>query len=214
MHLDPADALRGMARGGRIVVGFAGPPGAGKSTLAADAVARLGEGPRPLEAVAVPMDGFHVSAAELASRGLSDVKGAPETFDVAAYAGLLAAIRSYPRTDVRAPAYDRTLHEPVPDRITVTASCTVVVTEGNYVCLPRPEWEEVRAALDAVWYLDVPWEVVRSRLIARHVLGGRAPAEAAAWVDRVDAPNARLVAAAKDRADAVLVPYGDGWTFA
>lgn len=214
MHLDPADALRGMAHGGRIVVGLTGPPGSGKSTLAADVVARLGAGEHPLEAVAVPMDGFHLSAAELAERGLAGVKGAPETFDAAAYADLLEAIGAWPRVDVSAPAYDRTLHEPVPGRIAVPASCRVIVTEGNYLGLPDAPWDRARSSLDALWYLDVPAEQMHSRLIARHVMGGRSPSDAREWVDRVDVPNARLIEATKAAADAVLVPYGDGWTFA
>ena len=42
------------------------------------------------------------------------------------------------------------------------------------------------------------------RLVARHVEFGKSPDEARAWVDRVDAANALLVEAARDRADVVV----------
>ena len=45
--------------------------------------------------------------------------------------------------------------------------------------------------------------------MARHVEFGKTPEEARAWVDRVDEANARLVEAARDRAD--LVVDLSGW---
>ncbi|MBK0296249.1 ATP-binding protein, partial [Bacillus sp. S34] len=62
-------------RGGRTVLGVAGAPGAGKSTLARRVVvavdAALGAG----TAVQVPMDGFHLSNAALDTLGRHDRKG-------------------------------------------------------------------------------------------------------------------------------------------
>jgi pantothenate kinase len=79
-----------------------------------------------------------------------------------------------------------------------------VVTEGNYLLLDRPEWRAVRVALDEVWFLDCPDDVRRSRLVARHMGFGKSPAEARAWVARVDDRNAALVAAGRDRADRMV----------
>ncbi|MDX2297935.1 nucleoside/nucleotide kinase family protein, partial [Streptomyces roseofulvus] len=79
---------RRRARGeGRRVLGLAGPPGAGKSTLAERLVERL-DG----RAVLLPMDGFHLAGAELARLGRAGRKGAPDTFDAAGYAALLARL--------------------------------------------------------------------------------------------------------------------------
>ena len=50
----------------RLMVGISGAPGAGKSTLAKALVAALGD------AVAAPMDGFHLADVELERRRLRD----------------------------------------------------------------------------------------------------------------------------------------------
>ena len=68
-----AAVIRRRATGqGRFLVALAGPPGAGKSTLAVALVTALGAG-----AKAVPMDGFHYDDAVLIARGARNRKGAP-----------------------------------------------------------------------------------------------------------------------------------------
>ena len=79
-----------------------------------------------------------------------------------------------------------------------------MVTEGNYLLLDEPRWEAVRAELDPVWHLVCDESVRRERLLARHVEFGKTPAEAEAWVARVDDANARLIEAAAHRADVVV----------
>ncbi|WP_062464378.1 hypothetical protein [Demequina soli] len=200
--MDPALVARAaaLASDGRAIVGIAGIPGAGKSTLARDLVAALeNAGTR---AAYLPMDGFHLSAAALARRGLAERKGAPETFDVDAFVAMLGRIRA--GEGVRAPDYDRGLHDVVPDRLAIPTHATVIVTEGNYLGLRSEGWGAVRPALDELWFLDVPWDVARERLVARRIATGRAPEPAAAWVDTVDAANARLVAATRVTADLVI----------
>ena len=112
--------LTGLARrlataGPRRVLGLAGAPGAGKSTLAARLVEEL-DG----LAVLVPMDGFHLAQAELRRLGRADRKGAPDTFDAHGYVALLSRLRT-PRPDgvVYAPAFDRSIEEPVAGSIPV-----------------------------------------------------------------------------------------------
>lgn len=116
-------------RGSRRILGIAGPPGAGKSTLAA----RLAEALGPETAVVVPMDGFHLAQAELARTGLADRKGAPDTFDVAGYVSLLRRLRGADGATVYAPAFDRSLEEPIAGSIPVTPCVPLVITEGNYL---------------------------------------------------------------------------------
>ncbi len=177
------------------LLGIAGAPGAGKSTFAA-AVAAEHSG------VVLPMDGFHLADAELARRGLLDRKGAPETFDAEGYAALLARVRAG-EEHVLAPAFDRTVEQPIAGSIPVPAD-GLVVTEGNYLLVDEQRWREARAQLDEVWHVRVDEAVRLERLVARHVEFGKTPAEALAWVERVDQPNAALVEAAAERADRLL----------
>jgi pantothenate kinase len=178
------------------LLGLCGAPGVGKSSVAAALAARDG-------AVVVPMDGFHLPQAELVRRGLRDRMGAPETFDAEGYAALLGLVRAREET-VWAPGFDRVVEEPVPAQVEVPAAANLVVTEGNYLLLDEPRWLEVRAELDAVWHLVTDEALRLERLVARHVEFGKSPDEAAAWVARVDEPNARLVEAAAERADTVV----------
>lgn len=180
----------------RYVFGIAGPPGSGKSTLAA----QLGI---VLDAPVVAMDGFHLPNDVLRARGLLAVKGAPETFDAGAFLTMVRAIRESSDT-VSCPAFDRTIDAPVADRISVVPGDVVVVVEGNYLLLDRPPWASLLGALDAIAYLDVPDEVRRSRLIARHVEFGRDPVDAAEFVRRSDEANAVLVEASRSRADLLV----------
>lgn len=191
------------ARHGRVVVGFTGPPGAGKSTLAQMVVERV-DG-----ASYLPMDGFHLSNAALARLGRRDRKGAVDTFDVAGYVSALHRVRSdYRLRDVYVPAFDRCLDEPVAAGHVVAADCSMVITEGNYLGLPDGEWAAVRGLLDRLYYVDCPPAVRRERLVARHIAGGRSRAAAEAWADEVDEPNARLIATTRRLCDSVIESAG------
>ncbi|MER7746149.1 nucleoside/nucleotide kinase family protein [Streptomyces bacillaris] len=200
--LTPAtDRARRLAEAGaRRVLGIAGPPGAGKSTLAR----RLAEA---LEARAalVPMDGFHLAAPELDRLGRADRKGAPDTFDAPGYAALLRRLRDPdPVHPVYAPAFDRALEEPVAGALPVAPDVPLVITEGNYLLLDEGPWAPVRGLLDEVWYVDLASEVRVRRLVERHVRYGKPPAYGRAWVERSDEANARLVERGRDRADVVV----------
>ncbi|MCZ2524409.1 nucleoside/nucleotide kinase family protein [Streptomyces sp. HB2AG] len=193
-------ARRLAAAPGRRVLGIAGPPGAGKSTLARHLADRLGD----LAAV-VPMDGFHLADAELRRTGRLGRKGAPDTFDPHGYAALLERLRS-PREGetVHAPAFDRELDQPVAGSIPVPARIPLVITEGNYLLLDDDPWPRVTALLDEVWWVDLDdGERVR-RLVERHHRFGRSRAGAERFVRESDEANARRVAAGRERADLVV----------
>ncbi len=215
MHYHPAmssggplsfDALLARAQalaspGRRRVLGLAGAPGAGKSTLAGRLVDRLGG-----LAVLVPMDGFHLAQAELVRLGRRDRMGAPDTFDAAGYVALLRRLREQRDEVVYAPEFRRDLEEPIAGAIPVAPDVPLVVTEGNYLLLDAAPWAAVRDLLDEAWYL-APADAARlAWLTERHVAFGRSPEAARAWAEGTDERNARLVAATRARADLVVVP--------
>ena len=197
--------------GGRAVLGVCGVPGAGKSTLVEALVAEVGRRRGPAFVAHVPMDGYHLADVQLDRLGLRDRKGAPETFDALGYAALLRRLRADAHRDVYAPGFERTLEQPLAGAVLVPAGARLLVTEGNYLLLERPEWQEARAGLDEVWFVDVEDDVRLERLVARHVAFGKSQAEATAWVAAVDEPNAVVVREGRERADRVVVVRGDGW---
>lgn len=179
--------------GRRVLLGLAGPPAAGKSTLACELVAqvnaRLGED----TAAYVPMDGFHLSNAQLERLGLAGRKGAPDTFDVDGYVHLLRRLRRELDRPVYAPGFDRGLEEPVAAALAVPPGTRLVVTEGNYLADDADGWHDIRDLVDALWYVDAPRELRERRLLERHVKGGRDEAEALAFVESSERPNAERV---------------------
>jgi len=193
------DRARALMAGGRAVLGICGAPGAGKSTLAA----RLAEAVGPA-AVVVPMDGFHLHDDELARLGLSDRKGAPETFDVAGYVALLRRLHIETDHVVYAPEFDRSREESIAGAIAVRPEHRLVVTEGNYLLASTETWPAVRGAIDEVWYCEADDDVRRQRLVARHVQFGKPEPDARRWVENVDEVNARLIAATRASADLVI----------
>lgn len=179
---DLADRLiaRAQARAGeRVIVGIAGVPGAGKSTLAHRLVAAAAR-KLPGAVAAAPMDGFHLPDDVLRQRGLLDRKGAPETFDADGYIALLRRCRQ-PGHVERVPIYDRTLHAPrlgdaPPHRL--TQQTRLIVTEGNYLLLAREPWSALATVLDETWWLDASAQRARQWLLQRHAQVGRSRAEA------------------------------------
>jgi pantothenate kinase len=183
------------SRGHRVLLGIAGPPGGGKSTLARAVAGALGDRAR-----LVGMDGFHLAQAELERVGRADRKGAADTFDAAGFAALLRRLRDAREAVVYAPEFRREIEEPVACAVPVPREVPLVVTEGNYLLL----WPDIKPLLDECWYVDTDEELRVQRLIQRHIQFGKTPEYARAWVMRSDEHNAALVAETADRADVLV----------
>ncbi len=189
----------------RYIVGMAGIGASGKSTLAHrlhDAVESL----RPGMARVVPMDGFHLTNAQLDALGLRDRKGSPATFDARGYVALIHALGDASRV-VTFPVYDRALHEPVvrqtPEQ-TIGPATRLVITEGNYLLLDEHPWSGLEHLLDECWWVDTPPELARRWMIDRHVRGGRDEIAAVAHYERSDQLNVRQILARRRDPDLTL----------
>ena len=214
--VDPLDALvnEAIALAGnesRAILGIAGSPGAGKSTL----VEVLLEGIAAVKGddwvAHVPMDGFHLADSQLDRIGARARKGAPDTFDAAGYAHLLERVKTETGAPVYAPGFERTLEQPLAAALVVLPSVRVVITEGNYLLLDDPVWARARATMDKVWFVVSEDDLRAERLVARHVAFGKTRHQARTWVASIDQRNADLVSATINRADHVIVNGATGW---
>ena len=189
-----------LADGRRKLLGLVGAPGSGKSTVAQALLDAL-----PGRAQVVPMDGFHLANAELRRLGRAGRKGAPDTFDSAGYVALLRRLRTQPAGEtVYAPEFRRDIEEPVAGAIGVRPDTPLVITEGNYLLLEEGPWAGVAPLLDEVWYVEVDDGLRLERLLRRHQQFGRSLEAAQAWVAQTDEPNARRIAATRERAHRVI----------
>ena len=184
-------------KGGRVLALLAAPPAAGKSTLAGFLQQLSRSAPDLCPLTAIGMDGFHLRQAYLESHTvrrngadipMARIKGAPVTYDLDLLRATLARVAAGERCGW--PRYDRTLHDPVPDALRVEGE--IVLLEGNYLLLDEDGWRDLRALADYAVGITAEPEILRERLIARHLAGGKSPEESVRKADESDMVNVRL----------------------
>jgi pantothenate kinase len=189
-----AEVLKQRQSRGRLVTAIAGPPGAGKSTVAAQLASRLNEESAGTAAV-LPMDGYHFDNLVLEELGLRSRKGAPDTFDVAGLQNVILRLRRNEEDQIAIPLFDREIEIARAGARLIPRSVRHLIVEGNYLLLKAEPWSTLPALFDITVMLKVPVEILRDRLISRWRSYGLPPEEIAAKVDRNDLPNARVVLA-------------------
>ena len=175
--------------GARLLVGVAGPPGAGKSTLADRLDTILGE--RGHRSAVLPMDGFHLDNSILDERGELARKGAPHTFDVRGLADLLRAVKA--GGEVFVPVFDRARELAIAAARCISPEDRIVIAEGNYLLLDQGRWAGLADLFDLTVMVAPPIDELERRLTARWVGYGLTPAQIEAKVENNDLPNGRLV---------------------
>lgn len=187
----------------RRLIGIAGPPASGKSTLAVNVVEHLER--TGLTAVAAPMDGFHFSDAEIQRLCPTEYKGAPATFDSRRLLQTIRRLRSG-REAVDWPLYQRGIPDPQRDAVRIGPDVACVVVEGNYLALDLAPWRQIPRLLDELWFMACSDDVIRPRLMARQLAKGRSLDAAARHVDDGDLRNAVLVRERLAAAPTLTIP--------
>ncbi|MFA5864612.1 MAG: nucleoside/nucleotide kinase family protein [Phycisphaerae bacterium] len=200
----------------RGIVFLAGPPGSGKSTFAA-ILQRLDREQYQKDITILPMDGFHLSNEYLKNNFierdgericLSEIKGAPESFDLDHFAKALRSLRNGDK--IYWPGYDRTIHDVVPDAIAISESGLFIV-EGNYLLLDEPGWRELVQYAHKTIFLSGPEDLLMDRLIDRHIRGGKKAKQAREWVNRTDMQNIQRVISRQVPADVRILQKEKGY---
>ena len=173
----------------RQLIALAGPPAAGKSTIA-EAVLHAVQG-RGVAAGSLAMDGFHLDNTVLSDRGLLARKGAPETFDLAGFRAMVERLQG--GEEVIAPTFDRAVDKSIAGSVVIPTAAQVIVVEGNYLLLDEPGWRDLAGFWDQAVFLDVPIDELERRLIERWLSYGLTQEEARARAMSNDIPNARRV---------------------
>jgi pantothenate kinase len=185
----------------RFMVGIAGAPASGKSTLAEhlrDALIAMRE-----TAIVVPMDGFHYDDAVLNARGHRPRKGAPYTFDARGFEALLHRIKAR-EPDIAIPVFDRTQELSRAAADIVTDEAKFIIVEGNYLLLKQEPWNRLKPIFDFTIYRSVPIEELEARLIKRWLDLGFDMDYAKNWIASNDLLNIKTVIAESSQADLVL----------
>lgn len=194
-----------LQRRGRCLLGIAGAPGAGKSTISEWLLEHLLTN-HPRQVALVPMDGYHLAQSLLESRGLEHRKGAPDTFDGVGvgYVALLRQLRSETSREIFAPAFRRQVNDAIAGAIAVPPETRLVITEGNYLFFDEAPWNEVPSLLDETWFVELEQDERLRRLTARHLKFDKDAAIAEWRATGNDERNARLVAAGSQRSTLVI----------
>lgn len=162
----------------RTIIALAGPPGSGKSTIAAE-VARRVSYKAGISVAVVAMDGFHhpriyldslPNAAEAHAR-----RGAHWTFDAVGVLQLVEKLcdtRMRPAGIITAPGFDHAKKDPVADAVNIPEETEIVILEGNWLLFDRDPWNRIPTLVDDTWFVEVEPDLARQRVVARHVEAG------------------------------------------
>jgi pantothenate kinase len=159
------------------ILGVAGPPGCGKSTVSSLFKILLED--QGIETHVLPLDGFHLEDGELKKRklvvggcstSLYERKGAKQTYNVDRLIHLIGKLKS--GMSFYWPLYSRSTHNPVEKGIAIEKSDAIYIVEGNYLFLDCEPWNALGKYFDRKLFISSKKMFLRRRIIKRKRDGG------------------------------------------
>jgi len=188
------------ATGARTLVAIAGPPGAGKSTLAAELCPVINDA--GTRCCVVPMDGFHLDNRVLTELGLLNRKGSVQTFDANGFVQCVKRIHSS-RTEVVVPMFDRALDKAIAGAKRIMPNDEIVLVEGNYLLINDDPWQEINDVFDVKLFINPGLQVIEQRILERWNVAQLNQQEIQAKTYENDLPNAKYVLEHSDTTEAI-----------
>ena len=105
------------------------------------------------------------------------------------------------------PTFDHKLKDPIENDKLIDPDTNIIIIEGNYVLLKDLYWNDITKFVDETWFVDVPLNLVKERIIKRHLEAGIAEneQEAIARADGNDLLNAEYILKNSKSADLTIM---------
>lgn len=127
-------------------------------------------------ALAVPMDGFHLTREALSAmpdpENAHARRGAAFTFDAEGFVKFITSLRNNVSEPIWAPTFDHAVKDPIEQGLLIGPENRIVLVEGIYVTLDEVVWRDAARIFDELWFVKVDFEVARKRLRERHLRAG------------------------------------------
>jgi pantothenate kinase len=156
--------------------------------------------------VVVPMDGYHYTKSELNNfenpQLAFDRRGCEWTFNGPKFVQDVSLLKQ--NKFGMFPSFDHSIGDPIENDIKVSNDDKFILIEGNYLLLDKEPWVDLKNLFDLTIYVDAGHEMLRQRVIQRHISVGYTLDVAITRFETNDLVNAIEIEKCKDRADLII----------
>ena len=167
-------------------IAIAGPAGAGVEGFAKKCCDLFGK-----RATTVSLNGFYYDSGYLKQKGMNELRGAPNSYNVDAFVDVIETIASKQRCTLSIYDDENEMviagdHEYNPD------IHDIIVVEGSYLLYNHKKWLVAANFWDNIVFLTQPVHVLEKRLVEQYIQKGQEPVQAKNRVKRFELQNIQI----------------------